>query len=245
MPQHKFWVGFASTPEEMERIYRLRYNDMILEYRSDNTNAEQRDVNEYDGYARHLIVKEEDTGEVVGYYRMIESDSLTDGRRFVCEEEYDLDELKRRGDKICEFSRAVVKKEYRGGAVMLLLWKFILRYMQDNGVRYLVGDASFFGTDRDRYAKEISYMVHNYVVDEDLRIRSRDTLGPMTLPEPSEYDEKEVFAALPPLFKAYLTLGARVSAQPFVDTVFGSVDMFVIVDMQHCNGPFVEKLLRH
>lgn len=242
MHNDKFTVGFA-TPQEMDGVYQLRYRDMVLEYRADNVNDMQTDRNNYDEYARHIVVKDAQTGEVVGYYRMITDSDLTDGRRFVCEEEYDLTELKRRGDKICEFSRAVVKREYRGGTVLLLLWRFILRYMIDNGYRYMIGDASFFGTDRDKYAKEISFLTQQYAADPSLKIRSLDTLPPMEMLDASSYDSKEVLRSLPPLIKAYVALGAKIADQPFVDTVFGSVDVFILVDLADYNAAFARKLL--
>ena len=241
----KFWVGFVTDEDDLQQIYKLRYNDMILEYRPDAVNSLGLDRNEYDIYAKHIAVKDLQTGQIVGYYRMIESADLENGRTFVCEEEYNLDALKARREKICEFSRAVIKKEYRNGMVLMQLWKFILDYMQKNGVRYMVGDASFFGVDRDKYAEEISFLVHNHSADPSLRIVSRDPLGNMTLLASDKYDPKAVFAKLPPLFKAYLMLGAKVGSQPFVDKVFGSVDMFILVDLLSCNEALVRKILSH
>lgn len=244
MKNARFSVGFATTQDELNAVYKLRYEDMILEYRNDNVNADEIDCNEYDSYAQHIIVKDNTTGQVVGYYRMISSDSLTDGKTFVCEEEYNLDHLKQTGDKICEFSRAVVKKEYRGGVVLLLIWKFILQYMLDNGIRYMVGDASFYGTDRDKYIEEISYLVHNYSADPSLHIKSRDILPPMELLPADKCNSKEVANKLPPLIKAYITLGAKIAPETFTDTAFGSVDVFILVDMQNCNMPYVQRLLK-
>ena len=243
MKNAKFSVGFATTQEELMGAYKLRYEDLVLSYRQDNVTELGYDTNSYDAYAKHIIVKENETGEIVGYYRMIESGDLSDGQTFVCEEEYQFDSLKRSGEKICEFSRAVVKKEYRGGVVLLLLWKFILQYMLDNGVRYMIGDASFYGTDRDVYVKQISYLVNNYAIDPSLNIRSRDTLPPMQLIDTSGSDDREMINSLPPLIKAYVTIGAKISHETFTDTVFGSVDVFILVDLHHYNEPYVKRLL--
>lgn len=243
MKNAKFSVGFAVTPEELKGAYKLRYEDLVLSYRKDNVTEQGYDTNDYDEYAKHIIVKEVATGEIVGYYRMIESEHLPTGKTFVCEEEYQFDELKRSGDKICEFSRAVVKKEYRGGVVLLLLWKFILQYMLDNGVRYMIGDASFYGTDRDAYVNQISYLVNNYAIDPALNVRSKDVLPPMQLVPTDGFDERMMLNSLPPLIKAYITIGARISNETFTDTVFGSVDVFILVDLHHYNEAYVNRLL--
>lgn len=111
MRNDRFWVGFATTPEELDEVYRLRYEDMVLEYCQDNVNASGRDIQSYDEYSRHIVVKDKSAGGViVGYYRMITSESLCNGRKFVCEEEFNIDKLKSFGNRMCEFSRAVVKK---------------------------------------------------------------------------------------------------------------------------------------
>lgn len=243
MKNNRFTVEFASSQEDMEKIYKLRYEDMILEYCADNVNEQGIDNNEYDSYAQHIVVKEIATGEVVGYYRMITSEAIANGKTFVCEEEYNVDSLKQSGEKICEFSRAVVKKEFRGGVVLLLIWKFILNYMLTNGVRYMIGDASFYGTDRDKYVNEISYLVNNFAIDPSLGITSRDTLPPMKLLPPEQCDEKSAQANLPALIKAYVTIGAKISAETFTDRVFGSVDVFILVDLQHYNEAYVKRLL--
>ena len=243
MKNAKFSVGFAETQEELLGAYKLRYEDLVLSYREDNVTELGYDTNEYDEYAKHIIVKEVETGEIVGYYRMIESGDIPQGKGFVCEEEYQFDSLKRSGEKICEFSRAVVKKEYRGGVVLLMLWKFIMGYMLSNGVRYMIGDASFYGTDRDVYVKQISYLVNNYAIDPSLNIRSKDTLPPMELVSTDGLNEREMLNSLPPLIKAYVTIGAHISHETFTDTVFGSVDVFILVDLHHYNEAYVKRIL--
>lgn len=135
------------------------------------------------------------------------------------------------------------EKSYRGGVVVLLLWQFILKYMKDNGYRYLVGDASFFGTDRDKYVKEISYLVNNYALPNEYEVTSRDNLPSMAIVSADEYDEKEVLRGIPPLIKAYVSLGCKVSNQTFTDTVFKSVDLFVLVDMLNCNDAYMNRIL--
>ena len=242
MNNERFEVKLATTREELDGVYKLRYEDLVLEY--NDGSASDTDESAYDQYARHLIVKEVATGQIVGYYRMITSDSLTGDNKFVCEEEFDIDTLKAKGDKICEFSRAVIKKEFRGGMVLLLLWKFILNYMFENNYRYLVGDASFFGTDREQYREEISYLINNYCCDPSFNIISRDTLPPMEIMDTSNLIGQQILRKLPPLIRAYINVGAKVAPQPFVDVKFGSVDVFILVDLQNCNTDYVHRMLR-
>lgn len=242
MIKGRFEVKFATTVEELDEVYKLRYEDLVLEYDDTQSAPNGRDISDYDRYAKHLIVKDINTGEVCGYYRMITSDALRGSDKFVCEEEFDIDGLKATGEKICEFSRAVIKKQYRGGVVLLLLWKFILDYMAENNYRFMVGDASFKGTDREQYREEISYLINNYCADASFNILTRDTLPPMIISDTTDVCANEVLRKLPPLIRAYVAVGAKVASQPFTDVRFGSVDVFILVDMKNCNEAYVRKL---
>lgn len=242
MNNERFEVKFATTRQEMDELYKLRYEDLVLEYNQTTLNA--NDQSDYDDYAKHLIVKDLETGQICGYYRMITSDAAGGGKKFVCEEEFNIDTLKAQGDKICEFSRAVIKKEYRGSAVLLLLWKFILDYINENKYRYLVGDASFFGTDREVYKEEISYLVNNHCCDLSLNIISRDTLPPMQMIDTSELNGKQILRKLPTLIRGYIALGAKVAPQPFSDFKFKSVDVFILLDMQNCNTNYINRMFK-
>lgn len=244
MKNTRFYVGLATTDEELDEVFKLRYEDMILEYSSENVSQNQRDIQPMDKYAQHIIVKDlSKDGRIVGYYRMLCSDALAEDKKFICEAEYNIDGLKACDDKVCEFSRAVIKKEYRGGVVILLLWQFIIKYMREHNFRYLIGTASFFGTDRERYIKEISYLVNSYPIVDSYNITTRDTLPDMHLLNASDYDEKEVLRMLPPLIKAYISVGGKVSKQSFTDWAFGSVDLFVLVDLDNCNEAFINRIM--
>lgn len=63
--------------------------------------------------------------------------------KLVCESEFNIDKIRATGDKICEVSRAIVHKDYRDGAVVMLLVKGMLNYVIDNKFRFILGDASF------------------------------------------------------------------------------------------------------
>ena len=126
MEQEKFIVKFAETVEENNAAFRLRYNDMLLEYRPDTVRENGMDVTPYVEFAKQAICIDNETGEVVGCYRLISTDSLPIGNPFVSEEEFDISSLKASGERIIELSRAVVKKEYRNSMVLMLLLRFIV-----------------------------------------------------------------------------------------------------------------------
>ena len=146
-------------------------------------------------------------------------------------------------DKICEVSRAIVHKDYRDGAVVMLLVKGMLNYVIDNKFRFILGDASFFGTDKSKYVKELSFLAQRHGIDEALMVTSLDDEQIEQI-DTSNYNEKEMSRMLPPLLRTYLMFGSKVSDTAFTDNEFKSVDVFVLLDTQNYNEAAVRRFIR-
>ncbi len=237
----KFIVKFAENEQEKMQTYKLRYNELILEYRPDNVNEVCYDVNEYDEYGKLAICIDTETNEVVGAYRIITSDYLPQGKSFVSEGEFDISALKNSGESIAELSRAVVKREYRGSLVLMLLLRFLIGYIREKGYRYIIGEASFFGTDKMALQKEISYIAHNHY-NPEYNVECLDKNQIEILPK-EELNFVEIKRSLPPLIRAYIAFGAFLSKDTFCDKEFGSIDTLVIVDSKNCNDRYVDKFV--
>lgn len=235
----KYFVKFAETQEEITQTCNLRYNELLLAY--NNAPATANDICQSDKYSKLVIVKTEQ-GEVVGTYRVTGGDMLPQGERFVCEDEFDISELKEQGQSICELSRAVIKTEHRNGIVLTMLIKFIADFVVQKGYRYIIGDVSFNGVDKNKFLPELSYLANYCGADDKYRIVSLDKDQPQLL-TPDQFDETETFRKLPPLVRMYSMIGAKFSKTFFSDYPFGSLDAFVLLDMQQLNA-FANKFLK-
>lgn len=237
----KFIVKFAETEQEKMQTYKLRYNELILEYRPENINEKGYDITPYDEYGKLAICIDTETNQVVGCYRIITSDTLPEGKPFVSEDEFDISALKNSGESIAELSRAVVKKEYRGSMVLMLLLRFVIGFIKQNGYRYIIGEASFYGTDKVALQKEISYIAYNHF-NPEYEIKSLDKKQVEILPR-EQLDEGAIKRSLPPLIRAYVNFGAFLSKETFCDFEFGSIDTFVLLDTKNCNDKYVNRFL--
>ena len=72
-------VKLASTPEEYNQVYKLRYQELLLEYNKEKEFETEIDKDEYDEVCDHLIAIDTNLNQVVGTYKKIES--LFDGNR--------------------------------------------------------------------------------------------------------------------------------------------------------------------
>lgn len=242
MEREKFTVKFAETKEEITETLKLRYREMLVDYRPELEIEDGIDFVPCDEYARLAICIDNDTGEIVGTYRVITSDMLPKGAKFVTETEFNIDVLKNSGQKIAELSRAVVKTEYRNTIVLMLLLRFVVNYIIECGAKYVVGTASFHGVKKEEWVKELSYLAayhsENYkgmysLEEKQIKLLDKKDLNP-----------SEIKSTMPALLRVYTAFGATISSDSFTDYDFGSVDVLVVLDTENCNLSYVQKLLK-
>lgn len=245
MEQKKFTVKFAETKEELDATFALRYKDMILEYNSESQNDQKRDRNIFDDIAKQIIVINNETNEVIGCYRLIDNAFFNESiSTFTCENEFDISKIKNSGHRICELSRAVIKNEYRTGAPLILLWKFIYDYAIKNSIRFLLGDASFLGIEPSKHIHSLSYLAHHHAIEDEFEVTSLAEQPQIELLKKEHINVDEVKNNLPPLIKAYLTFGSKFSKEYFIDHDFKSIDVFTLLDFENCNLKLLKKYLR-
>ena len=75
----------------------------------------------YDPYCRHLVVRDDDSGETVGTYRILTPDSA-ERVGYHAESEFDLTRLRHLRPRLVEIGRSCVHRDYRTGATITLLW---------------------------------------------------------------------------------------------------------------------------
>jgi putative hemolysin len=164
---------------------------------------------------------------LVGTYRLLSFDRVP-SFGFYSETEFDLANVKRSGLRLLELGRSCVAVEYRDGRVIRLLFRGIAEYLRRCDADALMGCASVHGHDAEDVAAIQEMLFRRFLSDPELRVtplRGFD-VPPRTLPAP--VDETSAFRKLPPLFKGYLRLGAKVCGPPAYDRQFGTTDFFVL-----------------
>src|SRR5262249_8431281 len=125
-----------------------------------------------------------------------------------------------------EIGRACIAREHRNSKVLFLLWKALSQHLLNTRKRYFFGCCSIFtrdisvGATAYRQLKELGYVSDGFEVLP--RANSVD-LDAKSNPTP---------IALPALFEMYLKLGAKVCGPPVFDRDFGSIDFFVVFDIE-------------
>jgi len=229
-------VGLARSAEEVEQIQRLRYEvfteDMGAVFPSDQSGL---DRDRFDQWCEHLMVRELGTDRVVGTYRVLTPEKARLAGGYYSESEFDLSGLGALRGQIVEFGRSCTHRDYRSGAVIMLLWSGLSEVLRRGGYRYVLGCASVSLRDDGVTAAEVWRTVAGQVPSGE---------GPSVKPlhrYPVERLCSTLPARVPPLIKGYLKLGARVCGEPAWDPDFNAADFPMLLDV----GSMDERYRRH
>ena len=228
-------VLVPADKDELREVQRLRYDYLLRDFDANKNESDGLDDDGYDAFSESILAVEKKTGRIVGTYRVATLKTLQ-GNRFKCEEEFDLSSLRADPGGIVEAGRAVIHKDYRGGVVFSLLWKGVMTYARDLGLRYIIGTCSLHGTDPEPYTNCTSYL-NQYCLCGRFEVRA--------IHDSFEYGMKQgvtlAEADLPGLLKAYLKIGAKISQNGFIDHDFNCCDVMIILDRQNMNERFLKR----
>ncbi len=242
-------VRIAETLDEVDAALALRYRIFFTEmgaHADEATRLTGRDRDEFDAYADHLLVIDHSIGPgpegVVGTYRMLAPSGASAAGRYYSADEYDISPITDFPGRVLELGRSCVDAEYRGRAVMQLLWRGIAAYVFHNQIDLMFGCASLPGTDPERLAVELSFLYEHHLAPPALRPRAKpDRYVEMRRVPVSSFDPRRVIQTLPPLIKGYLRIGGCIGDGAVVDTQFNTTDVAVILK----TGLVTDKYYRH
>jgi len=238
----RFRVALATTQDDFIAAQQLRYDVFVDELGGagpmvDHEARLERD--EFDPYFDHLLLFDDartSGNPVVGVYRLLADHKERDLGRFYSEDEFDLTPLRRSGRKLLELGRSCVHADYRGGSAMMHLWQGLADYVARHEIEILFGVASFHGTDIADIAPALSLLHHKHRATQSLRPHAigADAIDMNILPYES-IDRKSAMLKVPALIKAYLRLGGMVGQGAFVDHVFNTTDVCLVLDKAQMN----------
>ena len=195
------------------------------------------DVDHFDHFCDHLVVREDATGEIVGTYRMLPPARARAAGGLYAEGEFDVAALAPLRSSLVETGRSCVHPDHRDGAVINLVWAGIARYMLLTGNRWLVGCASVALADGGTLAAAVHDRVTlEHTSPAHYRVHPHRPWEPSAVPHPAR-------RPLPPLLRGYLRLGAWVCGEPAHDTDFDCADFPVLLGLDHMDPRYARFFL--
>lgn len=243
-------VRIADNPATIRIAQKLRYDVFYTELgaqQSPGTMLEERDADHYDAICDHLVVYDTalsggEAEQIVGTYRLMRSDMITEGRSFYSAGEYEITKLTeaKAGLQFLELGRSCVKPEYRSKRTVELLWQGIWSYCRQHKIEVMFGCASFHGTVPEAHALPLSFLQHNCRADAEWDVRAlAQHYRSMDIVPQEAINPKVALFSMPPLIKGYLRLGAMIGDGAVVDHQFGTTDVLIILPVERISSRYI------
>jgi putative hemolysin len=237
--KRKLTSSLARTQSEMEEAQRIRYKVFAEEMGANLPNPEQGlDVDRFDHYCDHLLVRDNNDNKVVGTYRILPPEQAVKAGGYYSETEFDMTRLQHLRDHMVEVGRSCVHKDYRDGATITQLWSGLAEYVGKHGHEYLIGCASISMSDGGHYAASVFNKIHKlHAAPAEYSVFPHCRL-------PLESLNQNLDVTIPPLIKGYLRLGAQIAGEPAWDPDFNCADVFILLPVSRMNERYAKHFMR-
>jgi len=243
-------VRLARDSSEIAAAQEIRYRVFYDELgaRRDVAHAlDQRDADRFDAICDHLLVFDTSIAgpehrRIVGTYRLLRQEAAAAAGGFYSNDEFELDKLVARhpGLKFLELGRSCVLPAYRSKRTIEVLWQGIWAYINHYSVGVMTGCASFHGTDPSAHAEALSYLAHHCRAEGPWAVRAvAERYVAMDMMAPEAVNARAAIAAMPPLIKGYLRLGAKIGDGCVVDKDFSTTDVFIVLPVAALSTRYV------
>ncbi|MGW2671329.1 GNAT family N-acetyltransferase [Streptomyces sp. NPDC001272] len=235
----RYTVRLARDEDEVRAAQRLRHQVFAGELGARLDGPEPGlDSDAFDAYCDHLLVLDEETGQVVGTYRLLPPERAAVAGRLYSEGEFDLSALAPIRPDLVEAGRSCVHPGHRNGAVIALIWAGLARYMERTGHNWIAGCCSVPLADGGVLAAATREAVlARNLAPQEYRVTPHLPWSPEGVTLPGGRVE------LPPLLRGYIRLGAWVCGEPALDAGFGCADLYVLLSLRRTNPRYLSHFL--
>ncbi|GAA4342341.1 GNAT family N-acetyltransferase [Variovorax defluvii] len=224
-------VSWARHQDEVRAAQRLRYEVFAGEMGARlDTPLEGHDVDLFDDFCEHLLVRDEPTGQVIGTYRVLTPAQARRVGSTYSDTEFDLTRLRDLRERMVELGRSCVHAEHRQGGVILALWGALAAFMNRNRLDTMIGCASIPMRHKgvssgDAAASIWRQLSATHMAPIQYHVQPR-------LPLPVNRLDDRLDVEPPALIKGYLRLGAKVLGPPAWDPDFNSADLPMLMRIE-------------
>ena len=236
-------VVWARDQDEVRQAQRLRFAVFSEEMGARlQTRIAGHDIDIFDDFCEHLLVRDSASGDVVGTYRVLTPAQARRVGGTYTDTEFDLTRLRALRARMVELGRSCVHPDHRTGGVILALWGALGGFMERNGLDVMIGCASVPLRQHGAFSCAAAASVwrqvrHKYLAPIEDRVFPR-----LALPVDRLDDGLDVEP--PALLRAYLSLGAKVLGPPAWDPDFNTADLPLMMRLDQLQPRFRRHFLR-
>jgi putative hemolysin len=222
--QNTIHVTWAKHQDEVREAQKLRFDVFGTEMGARlSTKVPGHDIDLFDDYCEHLLVRHGESGLVIGTYRVLTPAQAKRAGSTYSDTEFDLTRLRDMRQRMVELGRSCVHAEHRQGGVIMALWGALFEFMDRNRLDTMIGCASIPMLHNGMVTGDAAASIWNqlrqsHLADIQYHVRPR-------LPLPIDELDRDLPIEPPALIKGYLRLGAKVLGAPAWDPDFNTADL--------------------
>lgn len=234
-----FSCDLAKNQTELEEAQRIRYQVFGEEMGATLPSAAiGLDVDRFDRFCDHLLVRDLSNDKVVGTYRILPPAQAIKAGGYYSETEFDMSSLQHLRSNMAEVGRSCVDADYRDGTTISQLWGGLADYIMKNGHEYLIGCASVSMSDGGHYAASVFNKIYKlHAAPAEYTVIPHNRL-------PLESLNGELDVIIPPLVKGYLRMGAYIAGEPAFDPEFNCADLFILLPVSRISARITKRFMR-
>ncbi len=223
----KIQVSWARHQDEVRQAQRLRYQVFATEMGATLPGTVPgHDIDLFDDFCEHLLVRDEASQEVIGTYRVLTPTQARRAGSTYSDTEFDLTRLRFLRPRMVELGRSCVHADHRHGGVILALWGALAEFMARNQLDTMIGCASIpmqHSGHPEHGSGHAAASIWRQVRQTHLAAIEYHVTPRLPLPVDRLDDSLDVEP--PALIRGYLRLGAKVLGAPAWDPDFNSADL--------------------
>lgn len=217
-------VAWARHLDEVREAQQLRYSIFAGEMGAVLPKTMPgHDVDLFDDFCEHLLVRDVASGQVIGTYRVLTPAQAKRVGSFYSDTEFDLTRLRFMRERMVELGRSCVHADHRHGGVIMALWGALADFMVRNRLHTMIGCASIPMLHHGVPSAHVAASIWQQLRQTHLAPIEHQVLP--RLPLPVERLDDSLVVEPPALIKGYLRMGARVLGPPAWDPDFNTADL--------------------
>ncbi len=217
-------VQWAQHQDEVREAQQLRFNVFAKEMGARlKETIPGHDIDLFDDFCEHLIIRDEISREVIGTYRVLTPAQAKRIGSTYSDLEFDLTRLRPYRERMVELGRSCVHSDHRHGGVIMALWGALAEFMVRNQLDVMIGCASIPMLYQGVVSGEVAASIWHQLKQTHLAGVENQVTPRLALP----VEQWQVNTAFEPpaLIKGYLRLCAKVLGAPAWDPDFNTADL--------------------